>query len=247
MKQSKYDEPEFFAKYSQMPRSLGGLEQAAEWPFFRSLLPDLGGKRVLDLGCGYGWHCRHARQHGAARVVGVDLSERMLARAIENSTDPALVYHRSAIEDIEFSPGDFDIVISSLALHYVSQFDFVSRKIYLSLVNGGVFVFSVEHPMLTALADQQWYLGPKGERLHWPVDNYQEEGVRHTKWLADRVIKYHRTVATYVNTLIDSGFRISRLLEPTFSSDMVAKCPDLKDEQRRPSLLMIAAAKPSST
>lgn len=71
MKQNKYDDPDFFAKYSEMPRSVCGLESTGEWPAFRALLPDLGNKHLLDLGCGFGWHCRYARQQGARSAMGV--------------------------------------------------------------------------------------------------------------------------------------------------------------------------------
>ncbi|CDN42254.1 hypothetical protein BN871_BA_00290 [Paenibacillus sp. P22] len=54
MKQNKYDDKEFFSSYSRMPRSLGGLDAAGEWSTLRGMLPDLEGKRVLDLGCGFG-------------------------------------------------------------------------------------------------------------------------------------------------------------------------------------------------
>src|SRR5882724_4771224 len=123
MKQNKYDDPEFFAKYSMMPRSTGGLDNAGEWHAFRALLPDLGNKRLLDLGCGFGWHCRYARQQQAESVVGVDLSEKMLTHARELTDDPRIEYRRSAIEDIDFPAYEFDVVISSLALHYVQHFD----------------------------------------------------------------------------------------------------------------------------
>src|SRR3546814_18809735 len=73
------------------------------------------------------------------------------------------------------------------------------------LAPGGAFVLSVEHPIFTALAGQDWHYGPGGERLHWPVDNYQEQGVRHTGWMADDVIKYPRRFANYLNTLTASG------------------------------------------
>ena len=76
MKQSKYDDPIFFEKYSQMSRSQQGLEGAGEWVTLQRLLPDFTGKRVLDLGCGYGWHCIYAMEHGAASVTGVDLSRK---------------------------------------------------------------------------------------------------------------------------------------------------------------------------
>jgi ubiquinone/menaquinone biosynthesis C-methylase UbiE len=243
MKQNKYDEAEFFGNYSKMRRSIGGLDDAPEWHAFRALLPDLHHKRLLDLGCGFGWHCRYARQQQARSVVGVDLSEKMLARAKSTLDDPRIEYRRSAIEDIDFRANEFDVVISSLALHYVERFDLVCPKVYRCLAAGGAFVLSVEHPIFTALPTQQWCCGPKGDRLHWPVDDYQKEGPRHTQWMADDVVKYHRTVATYVNTLTNSGFCISKLLEPEPTSEMLIEQPDLKDDCRRPTFLLIGAVK----
>lgn len=55
MKENKYDDNIFFQKYSQMSRSQQGLAGAGEWETLRKLLPDFKDKRVLDLGCGYGW------------------------------------------------------------------------------------------------------------------------------------------------------------------------------------------------
>lgn len=60
MTQNIYDQADFFAGYSQLPRSLHGLDGAPEWPDLQAMLPDLKGKRVLDLGCGFGWFCRWA-------------------------------------------------------------------------------------------------------------------------------------------------------------------------------------------
>lgn len=243
MKQNKYDDPAFFANYSQMTRSIGGLEAAGEWPAFRSLLPDLRDKRVLDLGCGFGWHCRYAREQQARSVVGVDISEKMIARARESTDDPAIEYQRYAIEDIDFPAREFDVVLSSLAFHYVERFDTVCQKVHHCLVTGGVFVFSVEHPIFTALAAQDWYYGQHGERLHWPVDHYQDEGLRLARFLDHDVLKYHRTVATYVNALLDAGFMITGLSEPQPSQEMLHRDPELQDETRRPMFLLIAAVK----
>ena len=243
MKQNKYDDPAFFANYSQMSRSIGGLDAAGEWPAFRALLPNLRDKKVLDLGCGFGWHCRYAREEQARSVMGVDISEKMIARARETTNDPAIEYRRLAIEDINFPAEEFDVVISSLAFHYVERFDIVCRKVYHCLVLGGSFVFSVEHPVFTALAAQDWYYGEHGERLHWPVDQYQDEGLRQARFLDHDVVKYHRIVATYVNTLIDSNFTIMRLSEPQPSQELLDKHPDWQDETRRPMFLLITAVK----
>ncbi|MGY3146402.1 2-polyprenyl-3-methyl-5-hydroxy-6-metoxy-1,4-benzoquinol methylase [Bradyrhizobium sp. USDA 3397] len=58
MAQNIYDNPDFFAGYSQLPRPVHGLDVAPEWPEIRAMLPDLVGKRVVDLGCGFGWASR---------------------------------------------------------------------------------------------------------------------------------------------------------------------------------------------
>lgn len=241
VKQNIYDDPGFFEGYSEMRRSVGGLEEAGEWPAFREMLPDLAGMRVLDLGCGFGWHCRYAREKLAASVLGIDLSEMMLARAREMTDDLHVEYRRVAIEDAEFSAAGFDVVMSSLAFHYVERLDIVCRKVAECLVHGGSLVFSVEHPIFTSLADQDWCRGSAGELRHWPVDNYQQEGARDTHFIADHVVKYHRTVATYLNTVLEAGFRIARVSEPEPSQEMLAKYPDWKDESRRPMFLIISA------
>lgn len=243
MKQNIYDDPNFFNKYSQMPRSVEGLTAAGEWDELRSMLPDLQDKRVLDLGCGFGWHCRYAREQQARSVVGIDISENMLARAKQTTEDPAIEYRQLAIEDIDFPEGEFDVVLSSLALHYVEQFDNVVQKVHHCLVPGGTFVLSVEHPVFTALAAQDWHYDLQGQRMHWPVDNYQDEGLRQANFLENDVLKYHRTVATYMNALIDSGFTITRISEPKPSAKMLDEIPEMRDETRRPIFLIIAAVK----
>ena len=73
MKENKYDQETFFQKYSEMLRSQKGLAGAGEWAELQKLLPDFSGRRVLDLGCGYGWHCKYAQEYGAASVLGTDL------------------------------------------------------------------------------------------------------------------------------------------------------------------------------
>jgi SAM-dependent methyltransferase len=245
MQQNKYDDLDFFAGYSAMLRSTGGLREAGEWPALKALLPPLDGARVLDLGCGFGWHCRYAREAGAASVIGVDLSERMLAKARAMTNDSAIDYRRMAIEDIDFPSDEFDLVLSSLAFHYVERFDEVVAKVWQCLKPGGSFVFSVEHPVFTARSAQDWYRDPAGRPLHWPLDDYFAEGVRHTSWMVDDVVKYHRTAATYVDTVLDGGFRIVRLVEPTPSPEALAAHPNWADEARRPMFLIISAVNPA--
>lgn len=243
MKENKYDEASFFANYSVMPRSTGGLEAAGEWQEFRSLLPELQGQRVLDLGCGFGWHCRYAREQGAASVLGIDLSANMLERARVMTEDPGIEYRQLAMEDAAFAADQFDTVLSSLAIHYIEDFGSLCRQVEHCLKPGGAFVFSVEHPILTALAAQDWHYGPEGEKQHWPVDNYHLEGLRRAHFLGHEVAKYHRTTATYINTLIDSGFVLKHISELQPTPQMLAQNPAWQEETRRPMFLLMSAVK----
>ncbi len=122
------------------------------------MLPGFCGKRVLDIGCGFGWHCAYAAQQGAKQVVGTDLSERMLQAAREKNASPVIAYERIAMEDLEFPPESFDVVISSLALHYTPEYSQICGKVYRFLAPEGVFVFSVEHPVFTAYGSQDGFM-----------------------------------------------------------------------------------------
>ena len=240
MTQNIYDNDEFFQGYSGLPRSVGGLDAAPEWPILRALLPDLQGRRVVDLGCGFGWFCRWAREQGAGIVLGIDVSEKMLGRAAEAMSDPAITYTRADMELLELPPVSFDVVYSSLALHYVQKLDRLMSIVCRSLAPGGSFVFSVEHPIFTAPSVPGWSTNSAGRKI-WPVDSYLDEGPRKTDWLTQGVIKHHRTLATYINMLVRIGFAISHVEEWGPTPDQIAATPAWADARQRPPFLLIAA------
>jgi ubiquinone/menaquinone biosynthesis C-methylase UbiE len=240
MTQNIYDNAEFFERYSRLGRSVEGLDGAPEWPALRTLLPDLRGRKVLDLGCGFGWFCRWARQQGAAHVMGIDVSERMLARAKATTQDSAITYTRTDMEHLALSPESFHLVYSSLALHYIANLNELMSAVYRSLVPGGSMVFSVEHPLFTAPANPHWSCIAAGQKT-WPIDSYLDEGPRSTDWLAKGVIKHHRTLATYINMLLQCGFAISHVEEWGPTAEQIAAQPSLADEHQRPPFLLVAA------
>src|ERR1019366_313951 len=123
MTQNIYDNPAFFAGYSQLGRSINGLDGAAEWPALRAMLPDPRGLGIVDLGCGFGWFCRWARQLGASHVLGLDVSEKMLERARAETSDAAIRYARADLERFDLPAGTFGLAYSSLALHYIEHLD----------------------------------------------------------------------------------------------------------------------------
>lgn len=245
MKENKYDDPQFFEQYASMSRSKLGLQGAGEWHALRSIMPQLTGKRVLDLGCGYGWHCKYAADRGAAEVLGIDLSHKMIERAKQINADPRIDYRQTAVEDFDYSSGrKFDVVISSLTLHYLASFEDVCTNVAQCLKPGGDFIFSVEHPIFTCYGTQQWHRDPKGEILHWPVDRYFSEGVRESQFLGNKVTKYHKTLTTYVSGLLASGFDITNLIEPQPEASLLESVDRMRDELRRPMMLIVSARLP---
>jgi SAM-dependent methyltransferase len=242
MKQNKYDDKTFFEKYSKIDRSTKGLEGAGEWKTLEAMLPDFEGKRVLDLGCGFGWHCQYAIEHGAQKVTGVDISEQMLAVAKEK-TDSRISYMQMPIEEAAFEQNSFDAVISSLAFHYLESFSQLADKAAHWLVPRGDFVFSVEHPVFTSYGTQDWYYDEKGNILHFPVDHYFFEGKRNTFFLGEEVVKYHKTLTTYLNGLIQSGFELTGIVEPQPSEQLLDTVAGMREELRRPMMLIISAKK----
>jgi len=217
------------------------LEGAPEWPFVRSLLPDLTGLDVADLGCGFGWFCRFAREQGATSIIGYDLSENMLERARRDTQDDAVRYVRADMEELTLPEAGFDLVYSSLAFHYIRDFPRLLKTIHAALRPEGRFVFTIEHPIFMAPLTPGWIEDQQGQKC-WPVDHYAVEGERRTDWLAEGVIKYHRRLSTTVNALIEAGFSIHQLEEWRPSPEQIEAWPALSEEMERPMLLIISAS-----
>lgn len=243
MKENKYDDDTFFEQYRSFPRSVAGLSAAGEWHALKAMLPDFTCKRVLDIGCGFGWHCLYAAQHGATEVLGTDLSEKMLREAGEKNPHPKVTYQHIAMEDLRFSPNRFDVVISSLAFHYTPDFPEICQRIHCWLSSGGTFVFSVEHPVFTAQGTQDWHYDTCDAPDFWPVDRYFDEGPREAVFLGSSVTKYHKTLTTYLNSLLHAGFVITDLVEPQPDPNLLDTVPGMRDELRRPMMLLVSARK----
>jgi SAM-dependent methyltransferase len=240
MTQNIYDNPTFFAGYSQLGRSVDGLDGAAEWPALRAMLPDPRGVRIVDLGCGFGWFCRWVREQGAAAVLGLDVSEKMLTRARSETSDTAIRYARADLERFDLPAASFDLAYSSLAFHYIEDLDRLLTTVHDALASGGHLVFSVEHPIYTAPSNPGWTVDA-ADRKTWPVDGYSVEGPRTTDWLAKGVIKQHRTIGHYLNALLRHGFALSHVEEWGPNDAQIAARPELADERLRPPFLLVGA------
>lgn len=243
MTQNIYDNPAFFEGYATLDRSIKGLDGAPEWATMQTLLPSLQGKTLVDLGCGYGWFCRYARDNGAENVMGLDVSLKMLEKAEQMTTGEGIVYRREDLEKLQLNDQSVDLFYSSLALHYLENIPALFATLYQALIPGGMLVFSAEHPIYTAALQQGWVTDQSGQKS-WPVNHYQQEGVRISNWFADGVKKQHRKLSSWINALIASGFVIEKLDEWGPSAEQIAQNPALDEEKERPMIFLLAARKP---
>lgn len=243
--QNIFDNEIFFEGYSELRSREINANTMLEQPAMKELLPDLTNKSVLDLGCGCGHNCVEFVDSGAARVVGVDISEKMLEVAKKESSNEKIEYVNMSMTDISCLDGKFDLVYSSLAFHYIEDFEKLCKDIYSLLNNNGCLLFSQEHPLITATVDGKGHYNKdeNGKKISYTFSNYNEPGKRYVHWYVDGVTKYHRTFSNTVNALAKSGFVIEKIREPQPKDWAMEKWPALYDEFIKPSFLIVKARK----
>ena len=248
MKQNIYDNENFFNQYEEMRTEEKGknANDLIEIPNFRKLMPEVKNKSILDLGCGYGENDKYYKNLGASYVLGTDISEKMIGKAIEENSQDGVEFEVLAMEDISRIDRKFDIIISSLAFHYIKDFQKLIKDCYDLLNKGGYLVFSQEHPITTCIKFTK-----NVQKGHTVIDDkyfgifsdYNRCGKRTKKWLDEEVIKYHRNFEEIINTLVESGFTIDKILEPIPSEEAVEKNPKYINQYDRPFFLFVRAKK----
>lgn len=241
---SLYDDQAFFERYQDLRQRGGGLNEDLERPALARLLPPVAGAEVLDIGCGDGALGRWLAGQGARHVLCADPSARMLALAAVRP-HPRVRYLRAGAEDLDLAPESVDLVVSSLALHYVAGYTALVGRVAGWLRPGGCLVYSVEHPVCTARDPMTGWVTAGGETF-WPVDDYARETPRTQQWLGTAVTKHHRRLSTLVGGLLAAGLTIAGIDEPSPDGELLARRPDLAVHRRRPPLLVLSARKPGA-
>lgn len=202
-----YNDEIFFEGYKKIRDNKINAKNLFEIPTLFSMLPDLKNKRILDLGCGFGEHCKRFIECGAKRVVGIDISEKIFEVARNENSDPNIIY--------------------------INMLD-----------TEGIFIFSQENPLCTCHSGgNRWTRDEQGNKIHLNLSDYGIEGERESVWFVDNVKKYHRTFSTIINTLINSGFSIERMIEPLPTDEILEQYPDYKDLFHKPDFLLLRVKK----
>ena len=228
-KQNVYDNDAFFENFRSSRENDVNFNDCIETPILFGMLPDLCGKTVLDIGCGMGQHAKQYAERGAKSVLGIDLSEKMLAYAQAHNSAENIIYCRMAMEEIDTIGQRFDLVTSSLVFDYAEDFAGLMRKIHGLMEENAEFVFSMSHPIVTAWDGvyDRYTRTETGERLYANLRNYCVEGPRKVNWIVDGYECYHRTVSTLINSLTGAGFLIEECQEARISDEMRRKYPAL--------------------
>lgn len=200
-----------------------------ERPGTLSLLPNVADACVLDAGCGAGHLARELVDRGAD-VIGLDVSHEMLMYARDRAPDADFL-QADLGSDLPFVADLFDGVASSLAFHYVREWEQLFRNLRRVLKPGGWLVFSVQHPH----ADFEEYDDTQNyheiERVSAIWESFGE---------AVEVPAYRRPLSAMVTPAIDSGFQLDRLLEPTPTEEYRRANPDRYEyEATRPNFLCL--------
>jgi len=226
-KQNIYDNETFFENFKDVRGREVNFNDCIETPILFSLLPEVRGKRVLDIGCGMGQHAKQYSDMGARSVLGIDISEKMLEYAKAHFFAPNIAYRQMALEDLSALDRQFDLVTSSLAFDYAENLDKLMRDVYQRMEAGAEFVFSMSHPMATAWDGtyDRYTRTESGERLYANISNYMVEGKRSVKWVVKDYELYHRTVSSIVNAITGAGLLLEKCEESHISDAMRKQYP----------------------
>ena len=239
-----YDNSAVFQTYMQHRQRPDNPNDTLEKPVILALLGAIRDLDILDLGCGDAALGKTLLAQGAASYLGLDGSRKMIERAQQMLVGTVGQAMQADIRSWAYPSNTFDCVLSRLALHYIEDIAHVFQQVFQTLRPTGLFVFSVEHPVITS-CDRAWQ--GEGTRQAWIVDDYFDSGRRVTHWLGEQVIKYHRTVEAYFLALQIAGFVIAHLRESRPERSWFIDDETYQRRKRIPLFLFLAARKPLSS
>lgn len=216
-----------------------------------NLIPDLAGKRGLELGCGSGHTLAYLWEHKNARELwGLDFSEEQI-RFTKELLDKKGIRAQLFLSSMDENPGIpehyFDLIVSIYSLGWAPDLFRTLALVQSYLRPGGSFIFSWEHPVYRSLryeADSANYVFGT---------SYLDEGpVLHPSWREVEIVINHRKLSTYLNAISRSGLILEQIIEsdldPTLAREQDFSPEKWYSVQRAklvPTTFIVKAYKPS--
>jgi len=169
-------------------------------PAIVDLAGAVDGLSVLDVGCAAG-HLSALLAERGAKVLGIDVSEGMVAVAREKFGDVARFEVSDVTRPLDVEDGSIDVITASLVLHYLKDWAATLAEFRRVLKPGGALVFSVHHPG----EDWRWF----GKENYFEVELLEDEFPP-----GQRVRFYRRPLSWTFGAVRDAGFTVDRLVEP---------------------------------
>jgi SAM-dependent methyltransferase len=187
-----------------------------------SALPDVRDKTVLCIGCGTGEECGYISKLGGS-VKGIDTSSRSIDIARHKYSDPSFTV--MDMNKMTFKDDTFDIVYSSLTLHYSEHLDKTLGQIFRVLRPGGTLLFSVLHPIKWSAEIRRDMDDERKKTFLLGYDSFATPSNIYGDYLSIRPIvqkpegypkiKYwNRPISDYLHTIRDAGFTLIDFIEP---------------------------------
>jgi ubiquinone/menaquinone biosynthesis C-methylase UbiE len=204
-------------------------------PAFVALLGNVAGLRGLDIGCGEGANTRTVAALGA-RMAGIDIAPSFIAaaEAAEREDPLGIVYQVANAAKLPFQDGSFDFAVAFMSLMDTADYVSAVKEARRVVRSGGFFQFSIIHPCFSPPYMRRVF-GDDGLVRALEVGDYFERTDYVEEWTFSsapedvrgqhrpfRVPVFHRTLADWVNLLVDSGFAIERFSEPQATAEDVA-------------------------
>ena len=243
--QNIYDNSNFFEEYITMRETHVNANDLLEIPVMKDMLPDLANKSVLDLGCGYGELSKLFAEQGAKRVLACDISKNMIDLANKYNHHENIEFKVLSMEELNLVNEKFDVVFSSLAFHYIEDYDKLISDISERLNPNGILLFSQEHPVTTApILDKETKnrVDINGKR-YYLLSDYNNVSARNKMWNNEDVVKYHRNFKTVLNTLMKYNLQLLEIDESNEGAEATAKVEKYKYQKDRPYFLFVKAVK----
>lgn len=179
------------------------------------------------------------------KLWGIDISKKMLEVEEKENHHSKITYLNLPMESLSQISEKFDLVVSSLAIHYVKDFEKLVGDVFNLLNKNGLFVFSQEHPLTICFSEgNRWTKDENGNKLFANISNYSKDGVRESVLFIDGVKKYHRTFSSIIiDTLVSAGFSIEKLIEPIPTEELLLDFPDHRDLFHKPDFLLVRGRK----
>ena len=197
--------------------------------------------RALDVGCGEGRFCRLLRRRGVA-VVGIDPTATLISTA--RARDGKGTYLKGVAEALPFADATFDLVVSYLSLIDIPDMHLAIPEMARVLKPGGTVLIANLNSFMTACGDRGWVKDSRGERLHYPIDDYLDARAMWTAYRDIRILNHHRPLSAYMSTLLDAGLSLTYFDEPEPTSET---SPSRASSFRRvPWFLVMEWAKPAA-